>query len=320
MATDIKKISNNRDRVLKAVDESSGLLGNVAHKMVVDCGKDDRWLNDSAENQGHDNIGSVAEIRNIMDPSALLSVMLRVLTEHRNYNQIQGINFGFVDKVRKIRNDATHYDKAFLSNDYQVDEAIRSVKGFNIIIQAAGATTASSRPATPQFQRPQSDRRQAFASSRPAPRTPVRRPTAPSYGTPPRSFSGARSPRRENFLARPQFWALAAATVTLIAVDFWGYSGVPESGDIWKAPVTMAGIGCAVLALFSGVMTGRGSRRTALFSLALLPIVLLMFVLFQSGEMESDGYAALLGFLMLLWAGITALIPVVSILGALRGR
>ena len=299
MATDIKKINNNRDRVLKAVNESSGVLGIVAHKMVVDCEKDDRWLNDPARNQGHNNIGSVAAIRDTMDPSALLSVMLRVLNEHRDYNEIQRINFGFVDKVRKIRNDATHYDAALLSNDSLVEEAIRSVREFNSIIQAAGARTASPRPAA---------------------RIPVRRPTAPSYGTPPRSFSRARSPCRENFLAHPQFLALAAATVTLIAVDFWGYSGVPESGDIWKAPVTMAGIGCAVLALFSGAMTGRGSRRTALFSLALLPIVLLMFVSFQSGVLESDGYPALLGFLMLLWAGITALIPVVSILGALRGR
>ena len=299
MATDIKKINNNRDRVLKAVNESSGVLGIVAHKMVVDCEKDDRWLNDPARNQGHNNIGSVAAIRDTMDPSALLSVMLRVLNEHRDYNKIQRINFGFVDKVRKIRNDATHYDAALLSNDSLVEEAIRSVREFNSIIQAAGARTASPRPAA---------------------RIPVRLPTAPSHGTRPRSSFGARSSRRERFLLSPQFLALAAATVTLIAVDFWGYSGVPESGDIWKAPVTMAGIGCAVLALFSGVMTERGSRRTALFSLALLPIVLLMFVLFQSGEMESDGYAALLGFLMLLWAGITALIPVVSILGALRGR
>ena len=301
MATDIKKINNNRDRVLKAVNESSGVLGIVAHKMVVDCEKDDRWLNDPARNQGHNNIGSVAAIRDTMDPSALLSVMLRVLNEHRDYNKIQRINFGFVDKVRKIRNDATHYDAALLSNDSLVEEAIRSVREFNSIIQAAGARTASPRPAA---------------------RIPVRLPTAPSsrnstaivFPAPGRHRGGS------VFSLSPQFLALAAATVTLIAVDFWGYSGVPESGDIWKAPVTMAGIGCAVLALFSGVMTERGSRRTALFSLALLPIVLLMFVLFQSGEMESDGYAALLGFLMLLWAGITALIPVVSILGALRGR
>ena len=294
--------------------------------MVVDCEKDDRWLNDPARNQGHNNIGSVAAIRDTMDPSALLSVMLRVLNEHRDYNEIQGINFGFVDKVRKIRNDATHYDAALLSNDSLVEEAVRSVRGFNSIIQAAGARTTPPRRVPRRVWRvrrdrqPQTARRQAPARSRPAARIPVRRPTAPSYGTPPRSFSRARSPCRENFLARPQFWALAAATVALIAVDFWRYSGVPESGDIWKAPVTMAGIGCAVLALFSGAMTGRGSRRTALFSLALLPIVLLMFVSFQSGVLESDGYPALLGFLMLLWAGITALIPVVSILGALRGR
>ena len=195
MATDIKKINNNRDRVLKAVNESSGLLGIVAHKMVVDCEKDDRWLNDPARNQGHNNIGSVDAIRNTMDPSALLSVMLRVLNEHRDYNEIQRINFGFVDKIRKIRNDATHYDAALLSSDSLVEEAIRSVREFNSIIQAAGARTTSPRPTAPQPQPAQRHAPPAASARTASPRPTAPQPQPAQRHAPPAASARTASPR-----------------------------------------------------------------------------------------------------------------------------
>lgn len=170
MATKTQEINRNKKRLLDVIDEGSEPLGKVAHKMVVDCGKDDSWLNDPTRNNGHSNIKSAGQIRHTLDPSALLSVMLRVMNEHPDYNAIQGINYGFVDKVRQIRNVTTHVDKTFLFDDYLVNNAIRSVREFNRIIQAAGNRIAPPAPSGPAVQQA------------------VRQPVAPSFGPRP-SFS-----------------------------------------------------------------------------------------------------------------------------------
>ena len=331
MAANREKISGNRKRILDVVDAGSTRLGNAAHKMVVDCGKDNNWINGPARNQGHGEIGSVDQIRNTMDPSALLSVMLRVLRERRDYKGIPGINFVFVDKVRKIRNDATHYDAKLLSDDDRVGEAIRAIIEFNQIIQNAASRPARPAPAAPRTVRPETSSRPAAGPAAPVARQRTGRPVAPPPRSPSRPAATRhavaarptvyrRPTRRKTFLLRPQFWAMAAGAVTLVAVDFWGYSGVPESGAIWRAPATMAGIIWALLALFSAGMTGRASGITASLSLALLPVMVLMFVFYQVGAMESDGFAVSLGFIMLLWAAVTVSVPVVSMISALRRR
>ncbi len=119
------------------------------------------------------------------------------------------------------------------------------------------------------------------------------------------------------FLLRPEFWALAAGAVAAVGLDFWGYSGVPESGEIWKSPMTMTGIVCAVLALFSGLMSGRAVRVNAVLSLMLLPVVVFLFALYMSENADSDGFYVLLGTVTVFWGAVTALIPVIAVLSFL---
>lgn len=128
----------------------------------------------------------------------------------------------------------------------------------------------------------------------------------------------AEAPRRPGppkpFLLRPEFWALAAGALAAVGLDFWGYSGVPEAGEVWKAPLTMTGIVCAVLALFSGLMSGRAVRVNAILSLMLLPVVVFLFALYLSGKAESESFYVLLGVCGFFWGAVTAFVPVIAIL------
>ena len=92
-----------------------------------------------------------------------------------------------------------------------------------------------------------------------------------------------------------------------VGLDFWGYSGVPESGEVWKAPLTMTAIVCAGLALFSGLMSGRAVRVSAVLSLMLLPVMVFLFALYLSEKADSDGFYVLLGTVTVFWGAVTAL-------------
>ena len=140
---------------------------------------------------------------------------------------------------------------------------------------------------------------------------------APDPHTQATAVTHYRSTRRRPFLLRPEFWALAAGALAAVGLDFWGYSGVPEAGEVWKAPMTMVGIVCAALALFSGLMSGRGVRVSAVLSLMLLPVMVLLFALYLSGKADSDGFYVLLGTVAVFWGAVTALIPVIAILSFL---
>ena len=135
----------------------------------------------------------------------------------------------------------------------------------------------------------------------------VQAETAPHY----------RPTRRRPFLLRPEFWALAAGAVAAVGLDFWGYSGVPESGEVWKAPLTMTGIVFAGFALFSGLMSGRAVRVNAVLSLMLLPVMVFLFALYLSEKADSDGFYVLLGTVTVFWGAVTALIPLIAIVSFL---
>lgn len=78
--------------------------------------------------------------------------------------------------------------------------------------------------------------------------------------------------------------------------------------------MSAVGIVCGVLALLSGLMSGRAVRVCAILSLMLLPFAVFLLALYLSENADSDGFYVILGAVMVFWAAVTALMPVAAIL------
>ena len=297
------------------------------YRMAVAAERDGYWSLEEYKRNSRSSIPTVESIRSNGDLSDLLGVMLSTwrpgspapIPELRD----TGLNPGFVDKIRYIRNACAH---PFYSDNVKdltdpewVKDSEKASRDFAEIIDKIVAQRQTVRsgpaPVSPVASRP------ASASFTPRAGSSNFRRYAPQRGAAvgkssarPAKASRFRGLRIVPFLLRPEFLALAGAAVVLIVLDFWRHSGIPESGGVWKAPLTVGGIVCALLALGSGWMEGRAVRVTAIISLMMLPAVIVLFVLYMNSEMQSDGFAVVVGGVMVLWAAVTALMPVISVL------
>ena len=311
-------------------------LSPVAYRMAVAAERDGYWRLAEDSRINSRDLPSVESIRDNSDLSNLLSVMLSTwrqdspapIPELRE----TGMDRRFVDKIRRIRNTCAHYDTGAnarrLNDPEWLRDSEKAIQDFAGMVNAAAARRASmssgpassapaSTPRRPVIEA--SPSRRSSSGTTPGYTTPARRPPPRPPVTGPMSSPGRPDAPRSQlrpqrfFLLRPEFWAFAGGAIASIGIDFYGSGGVPQSGAAWNSPATVTGIACAVLALMSGLMSGRAVRINAILSLVLLPVLVILFALYFTERADSDGFYVLFGGLLLLWAAVTALMPVISV-------